>query len=396
MTGEELLRIMDVIDPKLVESAGSYPTQKRRGWAAWCAIAAAAVAIAVLIIGKAEKGTVITVGGIERNYKTTPVVQVETAPYYPWEYLTEMERYTCMVLDGNEYRTRARTVDPAHLDERIGEGFFTAPDVYTGLDHSLKKEVFSIQGVSASKVVAVELGDVYCVFYHGSYSPPLDFGTFWEEINLSNTVELNRFSYSSGSRKEIEQTSFLLENDTILWELLASCRTALHVEQDPLYDVTAESVSFSVTSDKLGVYKHSFRISADGYISTNLMEWGYAFHIGEEAARKIIDYAMKNSKSVPFEPYYQFLYGTFVGMEEGFLLVDDTSLCVNPAEGMVFRIPTADIRISRSVELGHIGVGDIVLVNFTGTVDTASGNKVLEPVSIQRGILLEGNVLIEE
>ena len=80
----------------------------------------------------------------------------------------------------------------------------------------------------------------------------------------------------------------------------------------------------------------------------------------------------------------------------GYILVDDTVLCVNPKEGMVFRIPMADIRISRVVDLGYISAGDVVLVNFTGSVDTETGNVVADPVSIQAGILWEGQILIEE
>lgn len=395
MTGEELLKSMDLTDPALVEAAGSLPGRKGNGWIKWCSLAAAVLAVS-LLLGRPEKGTVVSIGDIARTYKSVPMVQSETAPYYPWEYLTEAERYTYMLLEGMEYRTRLRTVDPKYLAERIGEGIFPATDIDSGQDHTAKKEVFAIQKIPPSELVAVELGEEFLVFANGTYSPPPDFGTFWDETDLSNTVELSRFSYFYGNNENNQQTNHFLEDDSALWEMLEKCRNAPFLERDPFYDTTVESVSFSVTSERLGIYKHGFRISADGYISTNLMEWGYVFQIGEDAARIIINHVKEHSVSVPFEPYYQFLYGTFVGTEEGFLLVDDTVLCVNPEEGMVFRVPMEDIRISRTVTLGHIEEGDIVLVNFTGKVDTAAGNTVLNPVSIQKGFLTENGVLVEE
>lgn len=395
MTGEELLKNMELIDPELVEAAEVPPGRKRNRWLPWVAAAAAAIA-AVSLLWKHDFGTTVTIGGIERKYKSTTVSQAETVPFFPWEYLTEMERYTHMVLDGMQFRTRARTIRPEFLGNAIGEGFFPVEDWETGTDYSRKRTAYSIQDMDSSQVVAVKLGDEYCVFMNEIYSPPPDFGTFWDAVDLSGTVKLDYFTHFSGENTDNQQTSHRLEDDTALWALLEKCRSAPYLELDRFLDSETETVSFSVTSEKLGVYKHGFQITSDGYVITNLMEWGYVFQIGEAAAKEMISWVKKNSVTVPQEPYYQFLYGTYAGTEDGYLLVDDTILCVDEKDGMIFRIPTEDIKISRMVDLGYLTVGDVVLVNFTGTVDVGSGNIVSSPVSVQTGILWEGEILIEE
>ena len=301
-----------------------------------------------------------------------------------------------MTLGETKYRTRARTVDASCLGAQVGVCSFTGYDIYTDKEYTLEKTAYEIAGISPSELVAVELGGEYCVFLKDAYSPPQDFGEFWDSVNLSDQVELESFIQYSGQNENNQQTWHRLENDTTLWQMLDKSRNAPYVELERFYDPDIETVSFSVTSETLGVYKHGFQITSDGYIITNLMEWGYVFEIGEAAAGKIIQYVKQNSVPDTPEPYYHYLYGTFVGTENGYILVDDTVLCVNPKEGMVFRIPMADIRISRVVDLGYISAGDVVLVNFMGSVDTEAGNVVSDPVSIQAGILREGQILIEE
>lgn len=395
MSGEELLKNMDLIDPVLVEAASHTP--KRKVWLKWSALAAAAAAIvAVLLFWKPNDGKTVKIGQLERHYKAIPMAQAETAPVYPWEYLTEIERYGSMTLGEAKYRTRARTVDVSCLGAQIGICSFTGYDIYTDKEYTMEKTAYEIQGISPAELVAVELGGEYCVFLKDTYSPPADFRTFWDSVDLPHNVRLETFIHFSSGNENSQQRSFLLKNDDILWQLLENCGSAPYLELERFYDPGIETISFSITSEKLGVYKHGFQISSDGYISTNLLEWGYVFQIGEDAAREIIQHVTQNSVPAPQEPYYHYLYGTFTGIEDGYLLVDDTVLCADKKEGMIFRIPMDDIRISRDFELGYITVGDVVLVSFTGTIETESRNIVNNPISIQRGILMDGEIGIEE
>ena len=114
-----------------------------------------------------------------------------------------------------------------------------------------------------------------------------------------------------------------------------------------------------------------------------------------DAARQIIDYAKLNSTPTETQPYYHYLSGTYVGIEDGYLLIDDTILCANEKDSMIFRVPADDIRISRVIDLEYVQVGDVVLVSFIGSIDKENFT-VSEPISIQKGILYDGTILIEE
>ena len=71
MSGEELLKNMDLIDPVLVEAASHTP--KRKVWIKWSALAAAAAAIvAVLLFWKPNDGKTVKIGQLERQGKHQP------------------------------------------------------------------------------------------------------------------------------------------------------------------------------------------------------------------------------------------------------------------------------------------------------------------------------------
>ena len=126
MNGEEMLKSMDLIDSELVEAAQDISPRKNKRWAKWTAVAAAAAAAVLLWVGKPGTGTKVNICGIERTYKTTAMVQETGAPVYPWEYLTEIERYTYMELNGTRYRTRVETIDRSFLGDMIGDTVFTS------------------------------------------------------------------------------------------------------------------------------------------------------------------------------------------------------------------------------------------------------------------------------
>ena len=395
MNGEELLKRMDLIDSELVEEAHDIPSCKHKRWVKWTALAAATAAVVLFCLGKPEDRTTIDIDGIERIYKTMVVTQETGASAYPWEYMTEMERFTYMELNGTRYRTRAATIDRSFLGDIIGDAVFTAYDIYTDKEYNANKTVYAIQGISPQELVAVELENAYCVFMKEDYSPPQDFGVFLDSLVLSENLDLNYFILYNGQNIANTQTSHTLSDDSIVWEMLSGCRNAPCLELERWVDTQIETVSFSVTSEKLGVYKHGFQISSDGYLNTNLMEWGYVFNIGEDIAMQIIDYVKANSTPTAPQSYYQYLYGTYMGTENEHLLIDDTVLCTNEKDGMIFRVPTNDICISRVIDLGYVQVGDVVLVSFMGSIDKET-LIVSEPISIQKGILYEGTILIEE
>ncbi len=77
-------------------------------------------------------------------------------------------------------------------------------------------------------------------------------------------------------------------------------------------------------------------------------------------------------------------------------MVDDTVLCSDENDGMTFKVYLNDLRISRCIDFGGIGVGDIVVVYFTGDIDADAGNLVEGAFSLSKGTISGGGVSVPE
>ena len=128
-------------------------------------------------------------------------------------------------------------------------------------------------------------------------------------------------------------------------------------------------------------------ITEDGYIWTNIFDYAYIFRIGQEAADQIISYAVENGTESETEPYNASLAGTLTEITDGYVLIDDTVLCSDENDGMTFKVYLNDLRISRWIDVGEISVGDIVVVYFTGNIDTDAGNVVEGAFSLSKGTI---------
>ena len=174
------------------------------------------------------------------------------------------------------------------------------------------------------------------------------------------------------------------------------CRDAEFVEDENWGESDRSYLSFTAASDALGIYKRVFNVTEDGYIWTNIFDYAYIFRIGREAAGQIISYAAENGTESEAEPYNASLGGTLTEIADGYILVDDTVLCSDENDGMTFKVYLNDLRISRCIDFGGIGVGDIVVVYFTGDIDADAGNLVEGAFSLSKGTISGGGVSVPE
>lgn len=62
----------------------------------------------------------------------------------------------------------------------------------------------------------------------------------------------------------------------------------------------------------------------------------------------------------------------------------------------MFKVLTDDLRISRYVDSKIVGIGDVVMVQFTGDIDIAAGNLVTGAYSMSPASISDGNVMVNE
>ena len=327
------------------------------------------------------------------RYRDVQIRAGERMPEWQWAYKTVYEKYTRLTLDGAEYQSRCRAVSANLVEERIGTYPVAGYDSAAGREYTETFEVYGLKDADRSRYVAVKMDGAYYTFMKNACDPPRTLGNLLALVNLPGTVELKRFSENGDGP---ERRYFSLDSDDSVWEILAGCGDAAFVADDRWTVSGRTYLSFSVTSEVLGVYHAALYVTADGYLWTNAFDYQYLFRIGEEAAGKILRYAKEHSARAAFEPYQNTLVGTVTAITDEYILIDDSVLCRNPADGITYRIPLTDPRISRYAECRVIREGEVVQITYEGEIDRANGNTVDRAVSIDEVILSGSDVLIPD
>lgn len=384
------------IDDDLVTDAAKCKKKNKKHWLKWGSLAACFAVI--VIVGAAILPSLfrenVTPEGTNGRYKDFSIQASESAIVWPCEYQTVYEKYRNVEIDGIEYYGKGRAVSEALVSESIGNYTFVGYDeINDGKKYTAEFEVYKLQNIAQSQFVAVKMEDSYYVFKSSEYSPPSTLGELMETVNLSKVVELSRFS-----EKEDNPNSnhFVLNNDDYIWEVLTDCKSAVFVEDESWMVGDRDYLSFTITSDSLGAYKAALYVTEDGYLWTNAFDWQYLFNIGEEAAGKIIKYAKEKSIETEYEAYRNSVAGTIVEITEEYILVDDSILCKNPADGITYKVLLNDLRISRYVDYGIVKVGDTVQISYEGEIDETNDNTITSAISASKATISNGDVLIPE
>lgn len=380
------------IDDKLITDAAESRKKKNNNWIKWGAaacFAVIAIAGAAILPSVLNKGEALTAD----RYKDLYIMSSESAIIWQWEYLTDSEKYRQIEIGDISYNSKGRSVSEELVGESLGTYTISGYDEINEEWHSISAEAYRLNNIAEEQFIAVKLEDKHYVFMNGEYAPPATLGELMGDIDLPEVIELSRFSEK---RSGPDSSHFRLENDDYIWEVLSDCESAPFVEDQMWHEGGREYISFTISSEAMGVYKNVMYITQDGYLWTNAFSWQYLFYIGEEAAGKIISYAKANSEQAEYEPYMNTLAGTVTEITDDYILIDDSVLCKDPDDGISYKVPLDDLRISRYVDSGVIKVGDTVQVSYTGEIDAADGNCVNSAVDISKAIISEEDILILE
>ncbi len=325
----------------------------------------------------------IPLANLIRPYKNVDYSWTAIGYAWNWDQMTPEEQYTGLTFLDTEYVGQYSVIEETYLGESLGTGEASGVEYDdtndTAVIHTHMAEVRRISSLSPDSYVAVKLGESYYVFVNKDIKmnddPPQTLGALMEQYALPETLPLETFTYGT-------EGYFRVNDGISVWELLSDCMDAPVSKNETLRtDPAADAyVSFTATSDMLGVYKRTFLITEDGYIWTNIFDYAYQYEIGTEAAKDLIRTIRENAFAAEAEPYQHYLVGTLVEIDEDYAYIDDAVRCTDPDNGMIFRLPLGDIRIDRYFDRLGFVCGDLVAVCFYGQI-TADG-QITEAESI--------------
>ena len=381
----------------LVNGAVTYKrTSKKKAFIKWGSIAACFMVMVVataLIVPMFFGGEPISIGGIDRDYKGV-ISGSEGDIEFPWEYKLTYEKYYTVKYNGNDYRTRARAINESLLGEILGTCTAQGVDSYTDKTYTETFNVRKINGVSEEKMIAVGMDNEYYVYFNDEVKCPATFGELLDAYNLSEILPLIKFSVNEGYK---EKGYYQITDDEYIWQVLSECRNAeFYAENDKWSRGDRNYLSFTATSEELGVYKKVFYITEDGYVSTNVFNYSYVYYIGEDAANKIITHAKNNATEAKREQYEYTIAGTITEIGDGYVLIDDTVLCKDKKDGMVFKVLTDELIIRRYLECTNIKVGDTVAVKFQTEIVLGEDNTVSGAISMYKGKVTDSGMAVPE
>ena len=395
---------MQEIDDDVLEESEkrskNKPWLKRAVIAACAALVITAAAITVPLLTKSPEAPVIS---SDRYDKNKTALTGEIAIEWPREYQTPMERYSVFEFNGAAYVSRSNVISDESLlgeiihDENASKYEIFGWDSYTEEEkQELEMEGFEIRkikNVDSDKLIAVRIFGEYVVFRSciGEKEFPQTFKEFYDGYGLSQTLKLETYcdkdGYSTGDWFTTDAGQYVID-------ALADCGAAPLVSADGAYFSDKNGITFTVTSEPLGIYKKSFIITEDGYLCTNIAEYGYTFEIGKDKANDIISYVKAHSTKTEMEPFYNSVAGIITKIGDGYILVDDSVLCKDEKDGIVFKIPTDSMIVRRWIEYYHLNVGDAVMIEYKG--DISKDYTVNGIVSMSEAIITEEGVIVEE
>ena len=329
----------------------------------------------------------------ENNNPLYKPVHVENrAIVWPWEYKTIYEKYTFLFYDGKEYNGRGKEIRAELLGEVLGEGEAKGQDIYTEKIYTERFTVYRINGVSEEYLIAVEMDGKFYVFDAHKQNAFATLGEMADTFSMEQNISLNRFSVQG---KTLKTKYYALGDDSSVWEILKGCKNAPAVNGDS-WRTQADYISFTVTSEALGVYKNVMYVTEDGYLFTNAFDFANVFEIGKEAAMQIINHVKEISEQTEPIPYQSTITGKITDVEENYFILDTTPVCVNEKDGKIYKIMAEDIRIDRVLSFEKVGVGDLVVVTYDGIVK--DGNLIEGATNMQKGFFSneESHVMIPE
>ncbi len=344
------------------------------------------------------------VGANQWDYKLFGLASRDSMISFGRDCQSIAKQFSSVTYNDTEYSLRRSyynedmKVSASLIGEKLTEYTAEVCEYETGITHTIKCTLYEIAGVDPARFLAVqyageENADDYYVFHQNEFNPPADLGEFISSLNLTETLPLTKFSYSTYDYSTRERNSdtygLSLADSKVVWDMISEY-ASVGTRTGEEHGYENNRIGFYATSEALGLYNCSFALVADGYLSTNIDDYGYDFYLGEEAVAEIREYILAHKIEVPKDSIAS-IYGVVTELGEDYLKIDDTILMKHPENGLTFTVYAHDNTTIKSYLMGGaLEVGDHVKIMHRGISSE-------EPTVIRTAFSLEkGGFVFEE
>lgn len=402
MNTDDIIDALNEVDDTFIQNARE-PKKRIRRKALWISAGAVAACIGVVLLlprmlrqtphndhirhdGYCDcPGYQITatpaVGANLWNYKAFSLATRDSMIYFDWDCQSIAKQFSDVTYNNTEYSLRNSyhnedmKVSSSLVGEKLADYTAEVREYETGITHTMDCTLYEIAGVDPARFLAVQYAgeknaDDYYVFHQKEFNPPATLGEFITSLNLTETLPLIKFSYNTYddyySRERISETHGLsLEDSKVVWDMISEYASA-GTRTNEEHGYKDNRITFSATSEALGLYNRSFALVADGYLSTNIDDYGYDYYLGEEAVAEIREYILAH-KTEPPKDRIDSIYGVVTEIEEDYLKIDDTILMINPENGLTFTVYAKDNTTVKSYLMsGQLEIGDHIEILHRG------------------------------
>ena len=158
---------------------------------------------------------------------------------------------------------------------------------------SIHGEIYEIKGIDPDYFVGVKYEgyqECYSFISMSGAPEPATLGELIDALDLMHTLSVNKVYRENNTQKGD------LKDIGILLNILDRYRN-VRCENSDAYHYP-ELANCAVDVKLVGVENHALEFTGDGYIWTNMLQYGFSFYIGEEAAKEC---AEKITSAVEFE-----------------------------------------------------------------------------------------------
>ena len=204
----------------------------------------------------------------------------ETSSAKHWEDMSLTERYGELIFGSSVYSARGTELSADRTGEKLGDANASGFDIYNDSYEETEAEIFGIKGISDLFAVGARFerdGGVY-VYMNRSYTPGT-LGELSDGLGFDSELIIGSAYMNNGSEIKLSQ-----EQQTFITELIKSCRDC--PTEDTI--LTDRLFSVGISEPLLGANK-SLMFYAEGYMTTNIMEYGFSYDIGEDRVKQLCE-----------------------------------------------------------------------------------------------------------